>query len=50
MVSTPTSAARAASPSRGLYQLVRQRSGVTEHTFEITFVDPGVHAYVFTFG
>ncbi len=33
-----------------LYQLVRQRSRVTERTFEITFLDPGVHAYVFTFG
>jgi thiol-disulfide isomerase/thioredoxin len=34
----------------GLYQLIRQRSRVTEHTFEITFLDPGVHAYVVTFG
>jgi hypothetical protein len=33
-----------------LYQLVRQRGRVTEHTFEITFLDRGVHAYVFTFG
>jgi thiol-disulfide isomerase/thioredoxin len=33
-----------------LYQLIRQRSSVNEHTFEITFLDPGVHAYVFTFG
>jgi thiol-disulfide isomerase/thioredoxin len=33
-----------------LYQLIRQRSPVNEHTFEITFRDPGVHAYVFTFG
>ena len=33
-----------------LYQLVRQRNAVIEHTFEITFLDPGVQAYVFTFG
>ena len=33
-----------------LYQLIRQRGQVSEHTFEITFLDPGVHAYVFTFG
>jgi hypothetical protein len=23
---------------------------VTEHTFEITFLDPGAQAYAFTFG
>jgi thiol-disulfide isomerase/thioredoxin len=33
-----------------LQQLVRQPGPVDEHTFEITFLDPGVHAYVFTFG
>ena len=33
-----------------LYQLVRQPGPVTEHTFEITFLDPGVEAYAFTFG
>jgi len=33
-----------------LYQLVRQRGPVTDHTFEIEFLDPGVHAYSFTFG
>jgi thiol-disulfide isomerase/thioredoxin len=33
-----------------LYQLIRQRTPVAEHAFEITFLDPGVHAYVFTFG
>ncbi len=33
-----------------LYQLIRQRTPVAEHTFEITFLDAGVHAYVFTFG
>jgi cytochrome c biogenesis protein CcdA/thiol-disulfide isomerase/thioredoxin len=33
-----------------LYQLVRQHGPVVEHTFEITFLDPGVQAYAFTFG
>lgn len=33
-----------------LYQLVRQPDPVTECTFEITFLDPGVQAYAFTFG
>ena len=35
---------------RRLYQLVRQPGPVAEHTFEITFLEPGVEAYVFTFG
>ncbi len=33
-----------------LYQLVRQRGPVTDRTFEITFNDPGVQAFAFTFG
>ena len=33
-----------------MYQLVRQPGGAAERTFEITFLDPGVRAYVFTFG
>jgi thiol-disulfide isomerase/thioredoxin len=33
-----------------LYQLIRQPERVTERTFEITFLDPGVAAYAFTFG
>jgi thiol-disulfide isomerase/thioredoxin len=33
-----------------LYQLVRQPGPVTERTFQIAFLDPGVHAYAFTFG
>ena len=33
-----------------LHQLIRQRGRVTDRTFEITFLDSGVHAYVFTFG
>jgi hypothetical protein len=33
-----------------LYQLVRQSGPVTERTLEITFLEAGVEAYVFTFG
>jgi thiol-disulfide isomerase/thioredoxin len=33
-----------------LHQLVRQPGPVSERTFEITFLDPGVQAYAFTFG
>lgn len=33
-----------------LYQLVRQHDAVRERTLEITFLDPGVEAHVFTFG
>ena len=33
-----------------LYQLVRQPGGDSDRTFEITFSEPGVQAYVFTFG
>jgi len=33
-----------------LYQLVRQSGPITDHTFEIQFLDPGVEAYAFTFG
>jgi thiol-disulfide isomerase/thioredoxin len=33
-----------------LFQLVRQPGPVTERSFEITFLDPGVQAYAFTFG
>jgi thiol-disulfide isomerase/thioredoxin len=33
-----------------LYQLVRQPKEITDRTFEITFLDAGVEAYVFTFG
>jgi thiol-disulfide isomerase/thioredoxin len=32
------------------YQLVRQPGDVSDRTFEITFLDAGVQAYVFTFG
>jgi hypothetical protein len=33
-----------------LYQLIRQDRPITERTFEITFLDAGGQAYVFTFG
>jgi thiol-disulfide isomerase/thioredoxin len=33
-----------------LHQLVRQPGPIADRTFEITFLDPGVHAYAFTFG
>jgi thiol-disulfide isomerase/thioredoxin len=33
-----------------LYQLVRQRDTVRERTLEMTFLEPGAQAYVFTFG
>ena len=33
-----------------LYQLVRQPGAITDRTVEITFLEPGVEAYVFTFG
>ena len=33
-----------------LYQLIRQAGRITDRTFEITFLDGGVRAYVFTFG
>jgi cytochrome c biogenesis protein CcdA/thiol-disulfide isomerase/thioredoxin len=36
--------------SQRLYQLVRQANGTGERSFEITFLDPGVQAYAFTFG
>jgi cytochrome c biogenesis protein CcdA/thiol-disulfide isomerase/thioredoxin len=33
-----------------LYQLVRQKGPVRDRTFSITFLDPGVEAFSFTFG
>jgi thiol-disulfide isomerase/thioredoxin len=33
-----------------LYQLVREHDAVRERTIEITFLEPGAEAYVFTFG
>ena len=36
--------------SQRLYQLVRQNDAISDRTFAIEFLDPGVHAYAFTFG
>ena len=33
-----------------LYQLIRQRGSIRDRTVEIVFLEPGVEAYVFTFG
>jgi thiol-disulfide isomerase/thioredoxin len=33
-----------------LHQLIRERGSITDRTFEISFLAPGVEAYVFTFG
>jgi thiol-disulfide isomerase/thioredoxin len=33
-----------------LYQLIRQHGAISDRTFEIEFLDPGVRAYAFTFG
>jgi thiol-disulfide isomerase/thioredoxin len=33
-----------------LYQLIRQPGSITDRTFEISFLAPGVEAYAFTFG
>jgi hypothetical protein len=33
-----------------LYQLLRQPGPISDHTLELSFLDPGVQAYAFTFG
>lgn len=33
-----------------LYQLIRHHDAVRNRTLEITFLEPGAEAYVFTFG
>jgi hypothetical protein len=33
-----------------LYQLVRQKDAIKDHTFAIEFLDSGVQAFSFTFG
>jgi len=33
-----------------LYQLIRQPKPIADRVFELEFLDPGVEAYVFTFG
>ena len=35
-------------PQSRLYQLIRQPGPITDHTFEITFLDPGARACAFT--
>jgi len=48
--STPTNRAAEPSPNNGFYQLLRQPGTITDRTLEITFLAPGVEAFVFTFG
>ena len=48
--STSTRTATACSDDGRLYQLVRQHDAVRERTLQITFLEPGAEAYVFTFG
>jgi cytochrome c biogenesis protein CcdA/thiol-disulfide isomerase/thioredoxin len=33
-----------------LYQLIRQKGAITDHTFAIQFLEPGVQVFAFTFG
>jgi len=33
-----------------LYQLVRQKGALRDHSFQIEFLDQGVQAFAFTFG
>jgi Thioredoxin like C-terminal domain len=35
---------------RRMYQLVRQPPPIVDRRFEMEFLDPGVDAFVFTFG
>ena len=48
--STSTSKGHGTLMQPRLYQLVRQQGSIADRTFEITFLAPGVEAYVFTFG
>ena len=48
-VSTSTQRDRRAHGGR-MYQLVREHDTVRERTLQITFGEPGVEAYAFTFG
>jgi hypothetical protein len=36
--------------SQRLYQMIRERGAIADHTLDIRFLDPGVQAYAFTFG
>ena len=33
-----------------MYQLIRQPGEIRERTLQVTFLEPGAEAYVFTFG
>ncbi len=39
-----------AAADQRLYQLIHQPGNIEDRTFEIEFLDPGVEAFVFTFG
>jgi hypothetical protein len=47
---TPDADGRGVVNEHRLYQLIRENGGVSDHTFEIEFLDPGAQAYAFTFG
>jgi hypothetical protein len=48
--STLTEMGTACSRDGRLYQLVHEHDAVRERILEITFLEPGAEAYVFTFG
>jgi hypothetical protein len=41
---------RRAASVRAVVLVIRQAGSIRERAFEIRFLDPGVHAYAFTFG
>jgi hypothetical protein len=41
---------RCAASEQRMYQLIRQPKPVRHRRFEIEFLDPGAHAFAFTFG
>jgi thiol-disulfide isomerase/thioredoxin len=41
---------RGTATGQRLYQLIRQPGPITDRTFEISFPDPGIQVYAFTFG
>ena len=45
-----TRTATASSPANGSTKLVRQPGPIADRRFDIEFLDPGVEAFVFTFG
>jgi hypothetical protein len=48
--STSTNGGRGTLSQQRLYHLIRERGSITDRTFEITFLAPGVEAYALTFG